>query len=239
MIPLIGITTYVAPARWSYWDLEAALIPADYVNAVARAGGQPILLPPVMIGIDETLDALNALVFTGGSDLDPELYGAEAHPETFGVHRERDDTELALLRGALERDLPMLGICRGVQVINVGCGGDLHQHLPDRVGHGGHKHDPPGRFLEHDVAVVPGTMLSAILGASATVRSHHHQGIGRLGDGLLGVAYAEDGTLEAVEAPGQRFTVGVLWHPEAGTEPALFERLVQEARDYGSMRSPA
>ena len=239
MTPLIGITTYVTQARWSYWDLEAALIPADYVNAVARAGGRPVLLPPVTIGIDETLDALDAIVFTGGSDIDPELYGAEVHPETFGVHRERDDAELALLRGAIERDLPVLGICRGVQVINVGLGGDLHQHLPDLVGHDGHKHDPPGRFLEHEVALVPGTKLCAVLGESSIVMSHHHQGIGRLGEGLLGVAHAQDGSLEAVEAPGRRFTVGVLWHPEAGKDPALFDSLVQEARRHASTRSPA
>jgi putative glutamine amidotransferase len=237
--PLVGITTYVTRARWSYWDLEAALIPADYVDAVSRAGGRPVLLPPVTAGTDETLGALDAIVFTGGSDIDPGLYGAETHPETFGVHRQRDDAELALIQGALERDMPVLGICRGVQVLNVALGGDLHQHLPDVVGHNRHKHDPPGRFLEHDVAILRGTRLSAILGESATVMSHHHQGIRRLGAGLVAVAHADDGTLEAVEAPGHRFAVGVLWHPEAAADRSLFEGLVQEGRAFAATRSAA
>ena len=140
MRPVVGITTYVTPARWSYWELEAALIPSDYVNAIDRAGARPLLVPPTTEGVEETLEILDGIVFTGGSDVDPELYGEEAHEETFGIHRRRDDAELALLRGALERDIPVLGICRGIQVLNVALGGDLHQHLPEVVGHEGHKH---------------------------------------------------------------------------------------------------
>jgi putative glutamine amidotransferase len=234
--PLVGVTTYVTSARWSYWDLEAALIPADYVKAIERAGGRPLLVPPTLDGVEETLDALDGLIFTGGSDLDPQLYGEEAHPETSGIHRLRDDAELALLQGALERDMPVLGICRGIQVLNVALGGDLHQHLPDVVGHEGHKHDPPGEFNEHPVAIEPGTRLEGALGVRASVMSHHHQGLKRLGRGLVQAAHADDGTLEAIEAPGYRFAVGVLWHPEAGEDLALFESLVQEATRYAEER---
>ena len=236
MRPLVGITTYLTPARWSYWDLEAALIPADYVNAIDRAGARPLLVPPTADGVEETLIALDGVVFTGGSDIDPELYGEEAHPETFGIHRMRDDAELALLRAALERDMPVLGICRGVQILNVGLGGDLHQHLPDVVGHEGHKHDPPGEFTEHDVVIEPGTNLARALGTRARVMSHHHQGLGRLGGGLVAAAYADDGTLEAIEAPDRRFAVGVLWHPEAGEDQMLFESFVAEAKHYAKER---
>ena len=236
MRPLVGITTYVTSARWSFWELEAALIPADYVRAIERAGARPLLVPPTRERVDETLDALDGIVFTGGSDLDPETYGAEPHPETFGVHRERDDAELALLRGALARDMPLLGICRGIQVLNVGLGGDLHQHLPEVVGHEGHKNDPPGEFVEHDVAIEPETRLAQVLGERTTVKSHHHQGLARVGDGLVTAAHAEDGAVEAVEAPGRRFAVGVLWHPEAGEDAALFEAFVEEARRYAEER---
>jgi putative glutamine amidotransferase len=230
--PVVGITTYVTNARWGYWDLEAALIPSDYVNAIERAGGRPLLVPPSVEGVEETLDALDGLILTGGSDLDPELYDDDVHPETFGVHRLRDDAELALLRGALERDMPVLGICRGIQVLNVALGGDLHQHVPELVGHEGHKNDPPGQFLEHDIAIEPDTRLAGMLGERTRVKSHHHQGIRRLAPGLVDSARAEDGLVEAVEAPDRRFAVGVLWHPEAGEDARLFEGLVAEARRF-------
>lgn len=235
--PLIGITTYVVPAKWGYWDLEAALVPADYVQAVAAAGGRALLVPPSSDGVEETLDGLDGLVFSGGSDLDPELYGQEPHRETFGVVRERDDAELALLKAALERDMPVLAICRGSQVLNVARGGDLVQHLPDAVGHEEHKHNPPGVFADHDVDLVAGTRVQRLLGDRAPVKSHHHQGLGRLGEGLREAARAEDGTVEALEDPSQRFAIGVLWHPEAGEDFALFKGLVDEARDYHAARS--
>jgi putative glutamine amidotransferase len=236
--PVIGITTYVTPARWSYWDLEAALIPADYVHAVERAGGRALLVPPSDDGLDETLDALDGVIFSGGSDLDPETYGEDAHPETFGVHPERDRAELALLERALERDMPVLGICRGSQVLNVALGGDLHQHLPEVVGHEEHKHNPPGVFADHDVTIEPGTKLAEVFGAATTdVKSHHHQGFRRLGEGLIEAARAEDGSIEAVEDPDRRFALGVLWHPEAGEDGKLFEELVAEAREYRASRS--
>lgn len=229
--PVIGITTYVTPAKWSYWELEAALVPADYVHAVERAGGRALLVPPSDEGVEETLEALDGLIFSGGSDLDPELYGQEAHAETFGVVRERDTAELALLVAALERDMPVLAICRGSQVLNVARGGDLVQHLPDVVGDEKHKHTP-GNFADHEVSVEDGTQLASVLGERAPVKSHHHQGFGRVGEGLRVAARAEDGTIEAVEDPERRFAVGVLWHPEAGEDAQLFEELVRQAEQY-------
>jgi putative glutamine amidotransferase len=229
--PVIGITTYVTPAKWGYWDVEAALVPAAYVEAVERAGGRPLLVPPSEEAIEETLAALDGLLFSGGSDLDPELYEQEPHDETFGVHPERDRAELALLAAALDRDMPVLAVCRGSQVLNVARGGDLVQHLPDVVGDEKHKHTP-GTFADHDVAVEDGTRLAALLGDRAPVKSHHHQGIGRVGEGLRVSAHAEDGTIEAVEDPSHRFAVGVLWHPEAGEDARLFEELVRQAAEY-------
>ena len=234
--PLIGITTYVTPAKWSYWELEVALIPVDYVRAVERAGGRALLVPPSEEGVEETLQALDGLLFSGGSDLDPDLYDQEAHGETFGIHEERDRAELALLDAALQRDMPVLAICRGSQVLNVARGGDLVQHLPDVVGDEKHKHTP-GSYADHDVTVEDGTRLASLLGDRAPVKSHHHQGIGRIGEGLRVAAHAEDGTVEAVEDPGLRFAVGVLWHPEAGDDARLFEELVREAEHYRAARN--
>ncbi|MGZ4357427.1 MAG: gamma-glutamyl-gamma-aminobutyrate hydrolase family protein [Gaiellaceae bacterium] len=232
---MIGITTYVTPAKWSYWDTEAALIPADYVYAVERAGGRALLVPPSEDGLEETLQALDGLLFSGGSDLDPGLYDQEPHEETFGIHEARDRAELALLEAALECDMPVLAICRGSQVLNVARGGDLVQHLPEVVGDEKHKHTP-GTFADHDVTLEEGTRLGSLLGDHAPVKSHHHQGIGRIGQGLRVAAHAEDGTVEAVEDPDRRFAVGVLWHPEAGEDARLFEELVREAAEYRAAR---
>jgi putative glutamine amidotransferase len=234
--PVIGVTTYLTPATFGVWEEDAALVPAAYVRAVESAGGRPLLVPPSTDAIDETLDALDGLLFSGGSDLDPELYGQDAHAETNGVVPERDKGELKLLRAALERDMPVLAVCRGSQVLNVALGGDLVQHLPDVVGDEKHKHTP-GVFADHDVDVFPGTRVHRILGDRAPVKSHHHQGYGRLGEGLREAARAEDGTLEAVEDPSRRFTLGVLWHPEAGEDFALFEALVAEASRYREERT--
>jgi putative glutamine amidotransferase len=235
--PVIGITTYVTPARWSNWDLEASLIPHDYVRAVEKAGGRPLLVPPSENGLEETLDALDGIIFSGGSDLDPEHYGAEAHPETSGIHEERDRAELELMKAALARDMPVLGICRGSQVLNVARGGNLHQHLPEIVGHEGHKNDPAGEFIDHDVAIEPETTLGKILGERYAVKSHHHQGLDTVGEGLRVTAHAEDGAVEAVEDPQRRFALGVLWHPEAGDDVKLFEALVEQAREYKQARA--
>jgi gamma-glutamyl-gamma-aminobutyrate hydrolase PuuD len=232
--PVVGITTYLTPAAWGAWNLEAALLPASYVRAVERAGGGPLLVPPGA-SFEETLDRVDGLIFSGGSDVDPELYGAAAHAETVGIFRERDDFELGLMRAALERDMPLLAICRGSQVLNVALGGDLEQHVPDRVGTDVHK-ATPGVFAEHDVEVLPETRLGSIVGDRVDVKSHHHQGYGALGTGLHEAARAADGTVEALEDPTRRFTVGVLWHPEEGEDGALFEALVREADEYRATR---
>ena len=234
--PLVGITTYVTPASFGPWELTAALVPYDYVAAVERAGGRALLVPPATDGTEEILAALDGLIFSGGSDLDPELYGQEAHPETDGIVAERDHAELALLQAALARDLPVLAICRGSQVLNVALGGDLDQHLPDTVGDGTHK-EIPGTFAEHPVDVVVDERLYPVLGERVSVKSHHHQGFGRLGDGLRVAAVADDGTVEAIWHPGSRFAIGVLWHPEAGEDARLFEELVSQAAAYRSERA--
>jgi putative glutamine amidotransferase len=233
--PVVGITTYLTPASWGAWDLEAALVPAAYVRAVERAGGVPLLVPPGA-SFDETLDRVDGMVFSGGSDVDPELYGATVHEETIGIFRERDEFELGLMRAALARDVPMLAICRGSQVLNVALGGDLEQHVPDRVGTDVHK-ETPGVFAEHNVEVLPDTRLGSIVGGRVEAKSHHHQGYGTIGEGLREVAHAPDGTVEALEDPTRRFTLGVLWHPEEGDDLALFEALVREADAYRAARS--
>jgi gamma-glutamyl-gamma-aminobutyrate hydrolase PuuD len=224
--PLIGITTYVEPASWSYWNEEAALIPYDYVRAVEKAGGRALLVPPDDEGNEEVLDALDGLVFSGGGDLTPETYGAEADPATKGTNPERDRGELALLNAALARDLPVLAICRGIQVLNVARGGEIVQHLPDVLGHEEHR-EVVGEWSEHTVRVDPSSRLEEVKGS---VKSHHHQGLGRIGEGLREVAWAEDGVVEAVEDPDKPFVVGVLWHPEAGEDQKLFEQLVEAAK---------
>jgi gamma-glutamyl-gamma-aminobutyrate hydrolase PuuD len=237
MKPLIGITTYITSARFGSWEEVTSLVPQDYVRAIEHAGGRPLLVPPSEDGIEETLDAFDGVIFSGGSDLDPEMYGQEAHPETYGIVEQRDRAELALLEAALARDMPVLAICRGSQVLNVALGGDLVQHLPDVVGDQKHKHTP-GEYADHEVDVHPETRLGSLLGERAPVKSHHHQGFGRLGEGLKEAARADDGTVEALEDPSRRFTIGVLWHPEAGDDLRLFEELVAEAERYREAVEP-
>jgi gamma-glutamyl-gamma-aminobutyrate hydrolase PuuD len=234
--PVIGITSYAQDARWGVWHLPAALVPLAYVDAVERAGGRAVVIPPAEEDVEETLDALHGIVFSGGSDVDPAHYGADAHPETDIPQTRRDAGELALLRAALERDLPTLAICRGFQLLNVARGGDLVQHLPDHLGHDDHK-QVPGEFALHPVEVKAGSRLAAIVGSTTAVTSHHHQAPGRVGDGLVECAWAADGTLEAVEDPSRQFLVGVQWHPEAGEDAALFEALVEQAREYRTARA--
>ena len=235
-MPVVGITTYLTTATFGPWEqARVALIPHDYVRGVERAGARALLVPPSLDGIEETLDALDGIVFSGGSDLAPDLYGQEPHVETTGVVPERDGAELALLNAALDRDLPVLAICRGSQILNVVRGGDLIQHLPDEVGHSNHK-ETPGVFAEHPVAIEPGTQLAGVLGDRAEIKSHHHQGLGRVGDGLRVSARDDDGYVEALKDPSRRFALGVLWHPEAGEDKRLFEALVEEAAAYRAAR---
>jgi putative glutamine amidotransferase len=235
--PIIGITSYAQPARWGSWELPAALVPLHYVDSVEQAGGRALVVPPSEEAVEETLDVLDGIVFSGGIDIDPARYGAERHTATDPAQAHRDAGELALLEAALERDLPTLAICRGFQLLNVLRGGDLVQHLPEEVGHDGHRLTL-GVFSEHAVDVKEGTRLEAILGPRHdSVRSSHHQGVARVGAGLVESAYAEDGSLEGVEDPSKRFTLGVLWHPEMEEDDKrLFAALVAEARRYRSER---
>ena len=229
--PVVGITTYVEDAAWGYWRLPAALIPQMYVEMLERAGARPLLVPPSEEGVDETLDALDGLLLSGGADLDPASYDSAAHPATNNVRPGRDRAELALLEAALARDMPVLAVCRGSQILNVAHGGDLEQHLPDVTGDERHR-ETPGVFSDHPVRIEDDSRLGALVPDHGPVKSSHHQGFGRLGDGLEAVAWADDGTVEALEDPHHRFALGVLWHPEAGEDARLFEALVAEARRY-------
>jgi gamma-glutamyl-gamma-aminobutyrate hydrolase PuuD len=231
MRPLIGITSYAEEVRMGVWVEDAAVVPLAYVRAVEHAGGRPIVLPPVEDAIEETLDAVHGVIFSGGGDLDPGLYGADAHDETDVPKPWRDGPEMALIAAALERDMPVLAICRGSQLLNVVRGGDLVQHLPEIVGDEKHKHQP-GAYSDHDVQVASDSRLGGILGEHTPVKSHHHQGMGKIGDGLREVAWAEDGVVEGLEDPDKRFALGVLWHPEEAEDFALFEGLVEEAARY-------
>jgi putative glutamine amidotransferase len=226
--PLIGISTYLERTRFGFWDVEAAVLHRGYLDCVVRAGGNPVMLPPVGTWTAETIGFLDGLVLAGGADLDPATYGAEPHPLTGEPRRDRDDAEFALAEAALKLDLPVLGVCRGMQVLNVALGGTLHQHVE------GHN-EAPGVFGHTDIAVVPGTQLHAILGDRTNVQCHHHQALDRVADGLRVTASAPDGTIEAVELDGARFVVGVQSHPEQDIEDLrLFEALVAAARSKAS-----
>jgi putative glutamine amidotransferase len=229
--PVVGITTYAETAAWGTWNIPTALIPLTYVRSVELAGGRPLLVPPSEDAVDETLDALDGIVFSGGSDLDPSLYGAESHAETTGTRPERDRGELALMEAALARDIPLLAICRGLEVLNVVRGGDLVQHLPEIVGDARHK-ETPGVFADHEVAVSIESRLGKLLGERTPVKSHHHQAPRTVGTGLVETAWADDGTVEGLEDPSRAFALAVLWHPEETQDAALFGALVDEARAY-------
>lgn len=224
MRPLIGITSYVEQARWGAWDREAALVPQVYVTAVHAAGGRALVVPPLPEGADAVVAALDGLILAGGADLDPALYGAEPDPRTTGVRPSRDAGETALLRAAVAADLPVLGICRGMELMVAAAGGRLVQHLADVVGSDRHR-GTPGVYSRHPVTTVAGSRLAALIGPGIEVPSYHHQGVADPG-GLTVSAYADDGTIEAVEVPGARFRIGVLWHPEQDLDGRLFEGLL-------------
>jgi putative glutamine amidotransferase len=233
--PVIGMCAALERARWSVWDLRAALLPYNYVEAVQRAGGLALMLPvdpAVVEDPDEALDLLDGLVLAGGADIDPGSYGRQAHVETVDTVPERDAFEIALTRGAIERDLPVLGICRGMQLINVACGGTLQQHLPDLFGHGEHRR-VTGSFdgSDHDVRLIEGSLAARAAGElEHATKSHHHQGVERLGEGLVvsGVSTLDE-LPEAIELPDRRFVLGVQWHPEADTASSVIGELVAEA----------
>jgi len=233
--PVVGLTTYRQQAAWGVWDREAAVLPVSYVDAVAAAGGAPVLVPPGEgPGTDpeaarRVVAALDALVLAGGGDIDPARYGQAAHPASAGVHGGRDAGELALLEAALDAGLPLLAVCRGVQLLDVHLGGSLVQHLPDTVGHRRHQVEP-GCFADVEVVVEPGSRLEKIVGARLTVRCSHHQALDTLGAGLVVSARSHDGVIEAVELEGADFVLGVQWHPEESADLRLFEAVVDAAR---------
>lgn len=239
--PLVGVTTYYTEAAWGPWRRPASVTPAPYFELVAAAGARPLLLPPQRrspggpgAGADSAVGALDALVLVGGGDLDPATYGGPDHADLGGVDPARDESETALLAAALDRDLPVLAICRGVQLLNVHLGGSLVPHLPDLVGHCGHQ-PAAGEFAEVDVVTVPGTRIAAVLGDRDTVRCSHHQAIARLAPDLTVTARSvepteADGVIEAVELDSRRFVVGVQWHPEEAGDRRLFDALVAATR---------
>lgn len=226
--PVIGVTVYSEQAKWAAWDTQATLLPQAYVDRIAAAGGLPVLLPSVP-DIGEVLSRLDGLVLAGGGDVDPGRYEAEAHAETGWVRPARDSAEFALARGAVERGLPVLGICRGLQVLNVLCGGTLVQHLPDLVGNRGHA-PAPGCYGRHAVVLEEGSRTAGLYGrGEIEVASYHHQAVERVGAGLVVVGRAPDGVVEAMELPEHPFAVAVQWHPEVDENLALFTGLTAAA----------
>jgi gamma-glutamyl-gamma-aminobutyrate hydrolase PuuD len=226
--PVVGLTTYGEQAAWGVWDTEAVLLPRSYPDMVVNAGGVPVLIPPFPEAA-AAVDRLDALVLSGGPDIAPYHYGALPHPDSGLPRPERDATELAVLRRALELGIPVLGVCRGAQLLNVALGGTLLQHLPEQVGHTGHN-PSPGVFGTIAITLDEGSRASAALGRTVTAQCHHHQAIDRLAEGLVVTGRAGDGTIEAVEtADGQQFVLGVQWHPERD-DPRLFTALVRAAR---------
>ena len=228
---MIGICAAIESARWAAWEVVVNLSPRTYSLAVQRAGGLALILPPddvVAESPDELLDMIDGLILAGGSDIDPASYGARPHPETRGTWPERDRFELALGARALERDMPVLGICRGMEMLNVIQGGTLTQHLPDLELH---RHTP-GVFTDHRVALQPGSLAERVVGSEHTeVKSAHHQGLEELGEGVVASGHADDGVVEAIDLPERSFAVGVLWHPEEDERSRVVGSLVNEARD--------
>jgi len=228
--PVIGICAALERARWGAWDTLVLLSPRNYALAVQREGAIALMLSPddaVADDPDQLLDMLDGLILAGGSDLDPATYGAEPHPETSGTNEQRDRFEASLARAALERDMPVLGICRGMQMLNVACGGTIDQHI-DQLGT--HRHTR-GVFSDHDVELDEGTLAARAAGAErVAVRSHHHQGLDRVGDGIRVTGRADDGMVEAIEIPDRQFALGVLWHPEEDEQSRVIGSLVEEAR---------
>jgi putative glutamine amidotransferase len=235
--PIIGVTSFVEEARWGHWSSLAVLTPFAYVRAIATAGGRPVQLPADAEAVDETLDRIDGLVSTGGVDVDPALYGSEEHPSMAGIRPEQDQAELALLERALERDIPVLAVCRGSQLLNVLRGGDIVQDVAEGSSWPELHGDGTGDASEHDVDVRAGSRLAQLIGSRALVTCEHHQGFGRIGAALEETAWAEDGLVEALEDPHKRFALGVLWHPERGESSELFSALVDEARRYREERS--
>jgi putative glutamine amidotransferase len=235
--PLIGLTTYREEAVWGVWQQRADILPTQYAAAVEATGGVPVLLPPLdqLGAADVVVARLDGLVISGGADVDPARYDAEPHPRTAQWRADRDGWEIALLDAATTVGLPVLGVCRGMQVMAVHAGGKLDQHTPDLVGH--ERHSPGGdEFGAIEVETTDGTRIAGLLGERLTVNCHHHQSV-REHPGFLPAAHATDGTLEAIESPGDRFCVAVQWHPETAADVGLLAGLVRAAAEYQSERA--
>jgi putative glutamine amidotransferase len=232
--PLIGVCAAVEPASFGFWrEVPSVLLPLSYARAIHGAGGMMAMLPPDRRASEdptELLDRLDGLILGGGADIDAETQGAEAHPETVGTNPDRDNFEIALALGALERGMPLLGVCRGMQVLNVSCGGTLDQHIPDRLGTDLHR-PTPGAWAEHDVRLESGSLAARVAGTEQlTVKSHHHQGLDRIAERLAASAWAvDDDTVEAIESPDGDFALGVLWHPEEDAQDRVIPALVGAA----------
>ena len=236
--PVIGLTTYRQQARSGVWDVPASFLPAVYLEGVTRTGGIAVLLPPQPVDgaiAEQVIGRLDGLILTGGKDVDPAAYGQQPHPATEEPASDRDEWEFALLRAAIDRRVPVLGICRGPQVINVALGGTLHQHLPDVLGHSGHR-VADATFASHTAHIAAGSRLNRLLGESIQTRCYHHQAIDQVASGLVASARC-DGIIEGIESAGEDFVVGVQWHPEENLEDLrLFAALVQAAGTYATQK---
>lgn len=236
---MIGLTTYLQQATSGVWDVHASFLPGVYLDGVTLAGGIATLLPPQPVDdaiADRVLAALDGLVITGGRDVDPAAYGHQPHPASDEPAADRDAWEFALIGGALRRGMPVLGICRGAQVLNVQCGGTLHQHLPDVIGHSRHQRGN-AVFSTSTIRTVEGSRLAALIGAGTRAQCYHHQAIDRLGAGLVVSALDDEGVVEGVEMAGEGFVVGVQWHPEETLDDLrIFAGLVEAARSYATTR---
>jgi putative glutamine amidotransferase len=238
--PVLGLTTYLQQAQTGVWDVQATLLPAIYLQGVNLAGGTGVLLPPQPVDAsvaDRVLDGLDGLIITGGRDVDPAAYGQARHERTDEPVGHRDGWEFMLFERARRRGMPVLGICRGAQVINVALGGTLHQHLPDVLGHSRHQQGN-AVFSTSTVRTVPGTKVAALVGETTDAQCYHHQAIDRLGEGLvIAAADTADGVVEAVEMPGEPWIVAVQWHPEERLDDVrLFAGVVAAAADYATGR---
>ncbi|MEV6443583.1 gamma-glutamyl-gamma-aminobutyrate hydrolase family protein [Amycolatopsis sp. NPDC051716] len=227
--PVIGLTSYLEPAKFGVWETEAVLLHRVYVDCVVAAGGLPVLLPPVSGGYDRLMSTVDALVLTGGADVEPARYGHEPHPATY-VRPERDAFEFGLFEAARKAGKPVLGVCRGLQVMSVALGGTLAQHLPESAGTTEHQ-PAPATFGRGTVTLAEGSRAAAILGPETKTLCYHHQAIDRLGAGMEAVGWAADGTIEAAEVPGE-FVLGVQWHPEQDSDDLrLFQALVEASKE--------
>jgi gamma-glutamyl-gamma-aminobutyrate hydrolase PuuD len=228
--PVIAVTTYREHASWGVWRRPADLLGTGYADAVLAAGGAPVLLPPLPDAVPAVLDAVDGVVLAGGADLDPGLYDAPRDPATGAPRPDRDAAELAVAQACVERGLPLLAVCRGMQVLDVALGGTLCQHLPSIEGTSAHR-GADGEFTERTVHVAPQSRLAAVVGTSLAVHCYHHQALDRIGEGLTPVAWSEDGVVEAVEHDGPGFVLGVQSHPEESEDRRLFSALVRAAAD--------